>query len=126
MPLFTFTFGPDRVYPITHDFKDGRQPAFPGHGLSPATRAHAKWINFFSANDLLGYPLKPLNSAYGNEPRIEDRAVYSEGFLRAMLLPRYTNVMRAHLRYWQNPTVIKESAALIARIITADDRPAKG
>jgi pimeloyl-ACP methyl ester carboxylesterase len=125
MPLFTFTFGPDRVFPITYDFQDGRRAAFPGQGLSAHTLAQSRWINFYSANDLLGYPLKPLNAAYGAEGRIEDRRVYSEGWLRAHLLPSNFNVMRAHLRYWRNPTVIRQSAALISRIMTADDVSAK-
>jgi hypothetical protein len=125
MPLFTFTFGPDRVFPITYDFQDGRRAAFPGQGLSAHTLAQSRWINFYSANDLLGYPLKPLNAAYAAESCIEDRRVYSEGWLRAHLLPSNFNVMRAHLRYWMNPTVIRQSAALISRIMTADDVPAK-
>jgi hypothetical protein len=41
------------------------------------------------------------------------------------LLPSNFNVMRAHLRYWSNPTVVRQSAALISRIMTADDLPAK-
>jgi hypothetical protein len=121
MPLFTFTFGPDRVFPITHDFKDGRQPAFPGRGLSARTLSQAQWINFYSGNDLLGYPLKPLNAAYESEGRILDREVFSEGYLRARLLPANFSVMRAHLGYWTNRTVIRETAKLIGRIMTAED-----
>ena len=123
MPLFTFTFGPDRVFPITHNFKDGRSPAFPGRGLPERILSRAQWINFYSANDLLGYPLKPLNAAYGGEDRLIDRQVFSEGHIRARVLSPNFNVMRAHLGYWTNRTVIRESARLITRIMTAEDAP---
>lgn len=123
MPLFTFTFGPDRVFPITHNFKDGRQPAFPGRGLPERIVSQSQWINFYSASDLLGYPLKPLNAAYNGERRLIDRQVFSEGYIRARVLSPNLNVMRAHLGYWTNRTVIRESAKLIARIMTAEDAP---
>lgn len=125
MPLFTFTFGPERVFPITHNLKGIRASAFPGCAVSERTLARAKWLNFFSANDLLGYPLKPLNAAYDSEQRIVDREVYAEGTMRALLLPAGLNVMRAHLGYWTNPTVIRQTAGLISSIITADDDPGK-
>ena len=74
MPLFTFTFGPDRAFrshpiPARSDLK----PAFHGTALPPALSDKARWLNFLQqAGDLLGFPqLKPLNPpAYGNEQRL--------------------------------------------------------
>lgn len=110
MPLFTFIFGPDKVFPISRHSALGKTPAFPGPRLSEAVAARAKWLNFYSRNDLLGYPLKPLNSAYFGENRLTDREVCSEGYLRRKLLPSAFNVLPAHLGYWTNATVIRETA----------------
>jgi len=121
MPLFTFTFGPDRVYPITHAPSLDKRPAFPGVALSKPLLEQARWLNFFSRNDILGYPLKPLNAAYNGEARLLDCAVLSEGYLRAALLPSSMNAMHAHVGYWTNRGVIRETARLVANIMLADD-----
>lgn len=121
IPLFTFTFGPDRVFPITQASARGQSPAFPGRSLSPKQVAIAKWLNFYSPNDLLGYPLKPLNSYYLDDARIQDIAVRSEGALRSVFLPSLLNAYAAHLGYWTNPTVVKETAKLIRSLIELDD-----
>jgi hypothetical protein len=119
--LFTLTFGPDKVYPITRYPGPSRKPAFPGQAISPNVFQRARWLNFYSRNDILGYPLKPLNAAYNQEARLFDREVISEGYLRARLLPSALNAVKAHVGYWSNATVIRETAQLIADIITADD-----
>jgi len=124
MPLFTFTFGPDKVYPITRSPAASKKAAFPGVALSEALLRHARWLNFFSRNDLLGYPLKPLNAAYNDEARLIDHAVYSEGYIRAVLLPSSLNAMRAHVGYWVNRGIVRKTARLIADIMLADDKKA--
>lgn len=120
MPLFTFTFGPDRVFPITKYSNDKYQAAFPGSSLPAAIKAKSRWLNFYSRNDLLGFPLKPLNSAYHSEPLLEDKEVEAEGFLRARFWPGSLNAMQAHIGYWHNRTVVRESAKLIRDLIEAD------
>jgi hypothetical protein len=121
MPLFTFTFGPDKVYPITRYPDASRRPAFPGTDLSDRMREKALWLNFYSRNDILGYPLKPLNKAYAEEVRLADRHVYAEGYLRAKLLPSALNVVRSHSGYWTNRAVIRDTARLIADLIVCED-----
>jgi hypothetical protein len=122
IPLFTFTFGAERVVPITKYTSAKRTPAFPGVALDEATRAEARWINFFSRSDLLGYPLKPLSKSYAEEKRIIDSPVKSEGALRAFFLPRVFNAYAAHVGYWKNKIVIRETANLIKRIMDAASR----
>ncbi len=124
MPLFTFTFGPDRIMPITTSRGPEETPAFPGAALSGATLEAARWLNFYSRNDLLGYPLKPLNRAYAAEPRLSDIEVATEGWWRRaasrlvpQLAPAFT--YRAHTRYWQNRRVVRGTADLIAAIARA-------
>lgn len=124
MPLFTFTFGPDRIMPITTSRGPEETPAFPGAALGGATLARARWLNYYSRNDLLGYPLKPLNRAYAEEPRLFDIEVATEGWWRRaasrvvpQLAPAFT--YQAHTRYWRNPRVVRGTANLIAAIATA-------
>lgn len=38
--------------------------AFPPAQLPADLRAKARWLNFFDADDVLGYPLKPLSQSY--------------------------------------------------------------
>jgi pimeloyl-ACP methyl ester carboxylesterase len=123
MPLFTFMFGPDKVYPITRYPDASRLPAFPGANLPAAVAAKARWLNFYSPSDILGYPLKCLNNAYREEKRLSDWEVISEGYLRSRFLPASMNAMRAHTGYWTNRTVVRQSSTLIASIITAEDKP---
>ena len=121
MPLFTFMFGPDKVYPITRFPDHARMPAFPGVRLPNAIKLQARWLNFYSPSDLLGYPLKPLNSAYNQEVRLADEEVESEGYWRARLIPSSLNAFKAHTGYWTNSEVIWQTARLIKRVITADE-----
>jgi hypothetical protein len=101
MPMFTFTFGPERVFPITVgpvDAKGNRlDPAFPGKALSPALREQARWLNFFSKRDVLGFPLKALNEEYGNAERIHDISVRSESLLSRCVM--YLSNYAAHVGY---------------------------
>ena len=126
IPLFTFTFGTDRIYPITRAPSDGAggrlEPAFPGPKLPAALQQSAQWLNFFSKRDVLGYPLKPLNEYFGAEPRIEDICVRSESRI-SRILPYWSN-LSAHIGYWTNATVLQRTTALIRRIIEAPDADA--
>jgi hypothetical protein len=126
IPLFTFTFGPARIYPLTRAPKDGAggnlMPAFPGPKLPAALQENAQWLNFYSKRDVLGYPLKPLNEYFGAEPRIEDVCVRSESRI-SRIVPYWSNIS-AHIGYWTNPTVLSRTAALIRGIIEAPLAPA--
>lgn len=123
MPVFTFTFGPDRIVPITQSRRDGENPAFPGAALEPDVRNAARWHNYYSRNDLLGYPLKLLNAQYEQEARILDHEVASEGRLRRtlnILWPAVT-AYAAHTGYWTNRSVVRGTAKLLADVIAAGD-----
>lgn len=52
IPLFTFAH--KVIEPI----------AFPGADLPARYRRLARWLNFFDPDDVLGYPLAPINAAY--------------------------------------------------------------
>lgn len=114
MPLFTFTFGPDRVFPITSTSVPGWKAAFPGRLLQDHIREKAKWLNIYSPSDPLGFPLKCLNPAYRDEPRIRDKAVAVEGFGWP-----FTRFYRAHVNYWKNREVAREVARILQDLMHA-------
>jgi pimeloyl-ACP methyl ester carboxylesterase len=121
-PLFTFQLDKDQIFPITRTNLPGGMPAFPGVTLDPTLTAIARWDNLFSKNDPLGYPLRPLNDHYRNEPRLRDHAVTSEGWLRSRVpFGWYRQLIseRAHEGYWTNATVATHAAQLITDLITA-------
>ncbi|MFT3731170.1 MAG: hypothetical protein QM780_07055 [Hyphomicrobium sp.] len=123
MPLFTFTFGPSRIMPITTSRAPDEHPAFPGKHLDAGMRARARWLNYYSRNDLLGYPLKPLNDAYAGEPLLQDIEVASEGaFLRVIgHLSQPAVAFKAHTGYWNNRRVVRGAADLITSIATVGE-----
>lgn len=125
MPLFTFTFGPKRVRPITvapeirrvADDPDAPKEreihaAFPGAALPEPLRTNAQWLNFYSKRDLLGFPLKEL---YGHVARIHDIDVRSES---PWLIP-WVWCYFAHTRYWTNRIVLRDTARLIRNVVEA-------
>lgn len=118
MPLFTFTFDRKDVMPITKA-RPGRTPAFPGGRLSPEIAQRARWLNFFSRNDLLGYPLKPLYELGDDHTLLQDIPVRSEGLLASIAIPSPFNAIRAHTRYDRNRRVVRQTAKLIQDIIEA-------
>ncbi len=123
MPLFTFTFGPKRIVPITQPRREGEHPAFPGEALDPAVKDRARWNNYYSRHDILGFPLRPLNGAYAAEPRLTDFEVVSEGWPKRIFNTFWPalSAYSAHTGYWTTKPVIKGAARLITDIITAGD-----
>jgi hypothetical protein len=136
MPLFTFSFGPKRVRPITvapeirpvvddPDAAEDRQlhAPFPGVALPESLRTNARWLNFYSKRDLLGFPLKEL---YGPVERIRDIDVRSESPWFIPLVWCYF----AHTRYWTNRVVLRDTARLIQNVVEtparASPEPAPG
>jgi hypothetical protein len=115
MPLFTFSFGTDRVFPITFapPGPDGNvlTPAFPGPKLDPTRLKQARWLNFFSKRDVLGFPLKPLYHSEHLQGRLFDIPVKT-----ARTVPVWGD-FAAHLGYWKNTTVIEETANLICEVV---------
>ena len=132
MPLFTFTFGPQYVHPISQspqasDPSAMATAAFPGIELDAETRDAARWLNFFSTNDPLGYPLKPLNDAYDNEQRLTDTCVRSEGW-RGGITPKFLRPLlanRAHTGYWTSRVIAGDVARMVTKIVQAPLKRAK-
>ena len=54
IPFFTMAYRKKDIKPIR----------FPGSRLSEEDRQRARWLNFYDPDDVLGYPLRPINAAY--------------------------------------------------------------
>ncbi len=82
IPLFTLAWRKSDIHPIR----------FPGQALDPAARQRARWLNFFDPDDVLGYPLQPINARYARVVS-EDIAINVGGLLASW------NPM-SHQSYW--------------------------
>lgn len=85
---------------------------FPPATLPTHLKARAKWLNFFDADDVLGYPLKPLSPSYGNAVS-EDIEINVGG-----LLTSWNPI--SHTEYWTDNDFTKPVARLISDIVVAN------
>ena len=97
IPLFTFAH--HTVVPIT----------FPAAQLSPSVKAKARWFNFYDPDDVLGYPLRPINSAYRNVVN-KDIAINVGGLFSSW------NPL-SHGAYWTDNNFTKPVARFISSIL---------
>jgi len=81
-PIPLFTFADDAPMPIR----------FPGSEIGPGIGARAKWLNFYDRDDVLGYPIKPVNNAY-DAVVSEDVEVNVGGLVSA-------STPQSHTHYW--------------------------
>lgn len=84
---------------------------FPPPGLPESFRKKAKWLNLYDADDVLGWPLKPLSGSY-NDAVTEDVEV-SVGNILTSWNPAN------HAAYWTDDSVVKPVAYLLASILEA-------
>lgn len=102
LPLFTLALKPSQVKPI----------AFPGNKVAscfPRTSATARrkvlrWLNYFDADDILAYPLKPVNAAY-NRAVAEDVQIQTG------------TILGAHTGYWTDNSFTKPVARQLASLL---------
>jgi hypothetical protein len=97
IPLFTFAF--DKIEPIR----------FPPAGLPAKFKPKAKWLNYYDPDDVLGYPLKPINEEYAKVVT-EDIAINAGGLLSSW------NPM-SHTQYWTDNDLTKPVAEYISTFL---------
>lgn len=85
---------------------------FPPTSLPAHLKASAKWLNFFDADDVLGYPLKPLSPSF-------DSAVSEDIEINVGGLFTSWNPV-SHAAYWTDNDFTKPVARLIGDIIIAN------
>ena len=95
IPFFVFAYAKKDIKPIK----------FPGRALPPTVCQKAKWLNFFDPDDVLGYPLKPINQAYN---KVVDRDIpINVGSILTSWNPM------SHQKYWTDNDFTKPVAKFI-------------
>lgn len=97
IPMFTLAYDP--VEPI----------AFPPATLPDDLKRKAKWLNFYDPDDVLGYPLKPINAAYSKVVNAD--TPINVGGLAASWNPA------SHGGYWTDNDFTKPVAAFLAKFL---------
>ncbi len=97
IPLFTFAYR--NVVPI----------AFPGSKVSDEVKRKAKWFNYYDPDDVLGYPLKPINAAYRGVVN-KDIPINVGGVFSSW------NPM-SHTKYWTDNDFTKPVSKFIANFL---------
>ena len=101
IPLFTL--GLEQVKPITF-------PP-PGSALSAPVRAAARWMNYFDPDDVLGYPLREISSAYA--ATVHEDVSLGVGSLLAGWTPL------SHTAYWNDAGFVDRVAGQVAAVAKA-------
>jgi hypothetical protein len=87
----------------------GRPVQVPSPSLNKLyPKAGGEWVNFYDQDDVIGYPLKSVNKAYGAAVK-EDRAVNVGGLLSSWN-------PTSHTEYWADRDVIHPIADSLARL----------
>jgi hypothetical protein len=84
---------------------------FPPPELPPSLSEVAKWLNFYDADDVLGYPLKPLSASY-EAAVTADIPINVGGLLQAW------NPL-SHSGYWSDDDFIDGAATAIGEVLAA-------
>ena len=99
IPLFTFAL--EKVVPIS----------FPPSELSPRYKEIAKWLNFFDPDDVLGYPLRPINADY--------RKVVAEDIAIDVGNPFLGWTPVSHTQYWTDNDLTRRIAEMLKSLLAA-------
>ncbi len=97
IPLFTFAC--EHIIPI----------GFPGAALPDDVRARARWLNYYDANDILGFPLKCINGAY--DEAVDQDIPIRVGSLRHGVGPW------THRAYWYHDRFFTEVADFLVTFL---------
>lgn len=100
IPFFTFAYKKSEIRPIR----------FPGDQLSPAIKDLAVWRNYYDPDDILGYPLSPINGKYAK--LVDDIPINVGGIFSSW------NPM-SHGKYWTDNDLTRPVAELIKAILKA-------
>jgi len=99
IPLFTFAL--DEVVPID----------FPPPLLPDRYQNEAQWLNLFDPDDVLGYPLKPLNAAYAR--------IVTEDIAIDVGNPFIGWTPVSHTQYWTDNDLTRRVAELLRKLLAA-------
>jgi hypothetical protein len=82
---------------------------FPAPGLPDRQREAARWLNFYGADDVLGYPLRATCDGYAHT--VDEDIMVRPGNLLTGWNPA------SHLAYWECPEMLDRVARLVAGLV---------
>lgn len=100
IPFFTFAYRKSEIKPIS----------FPGSKLPQELKQLARWHNYYDPDDVLGYPLQPINFAYRR--LVTDIPINVGNFFTSW------NPM-SHGKYWTDNDFTKPVAAYLKKLLEA-------
>jgi hypothetical protein len=112
IPLFTLAY--TNLEPI-HFPTPGIDQLFPGASAADVA-AVTQWLNFYDPDDVLGYPMRPLDPKYAATVS-RDIAINAGGLLRSWN-------PASHTAYWTDNDVTKPTAELLHRMLRLLPPPA--
>lgn len=83
---------------------------FPSKNIVSKYKDVAEWHDYYDAQDVLGYPLKPLSDKYGEMVKIEEKVKIGGLF-------SFWNV-GSHMWYWKSRKIRKSIANYLMKIMT--------
>jgi hypothetical protein len=98
IPIFTFAYDAEDIHPIK--FPDSQSVNSAGN--------RKKWLNLFDPQDILGYPLQPLNDKY--DQLVEDKEINVGGLLTSW------NPL-SHGEYWTDDDFTDRAANHLASLL---------
>lgn len=102
LPLTSLAFPESDCHPV-RPFGPKGKACFSDHGQDLYSGS-VKWHNFFDPDDILGFPLAPVNDAYAAQVR--DISINTGGLLRA------------HTAYWTDGDFLDEVASRVRQLLT--------
>ena len=104
LPLFTLAYPPENVSPIAFPGSNARAcfGGLPDAEVNPLLR----WDNYFDSDDVLGFPLRPLNDRYAAAVT-EDIQIQTG------------TIIGAHTDYWTDNNFTRPVARHLARLVQA-------
>lgn len=103
IPLFTFAYPPNRIFPIS----------FPGADLPAEKKVKPWWLNFYDKDDVLGYPLKDIGPNY---ERLITRNELRETSINAGGLMTFWNPL-SHNGYWRDDDFYQPTARFLKKFL---------
>lgn len=103
IPLFTFAYPPNRIFPID----------YPGVDLPEDKRASPWWLNYYDKDDILGYPLRDIGPNYAKliaKGELAEKSINAGGLLTSW------NPL-SHNAYWKDDDFYRPVARFLKKFL---------
>ena len=101
LPIFAASQLLDEIRPID----------FPSPHLSPELQRVAVWENYYDKNDAMGYPIKPLNRHFEENPKLIDIQINTGGPFT------FWNTF-SHFGYWRSRNLVRRVTSFVQILLS--------